>query len=370
MAVLALAGCGTAGTAGAQGAAGNPGVDPGTSLGGTPAPGFTLDNQFGQPMSLRQFRGKVVLLGFEDSRCTTVCPLTTQEMLLAKQLLGPAGSQVQLLGVDANPVATAVSDVMAYSRAHGLVNQWDFLTGPKARLAAVWKEYHIYAAAVHGQVDHEPALFVIDQRGRERELYLTAVVYASIWQQAQVLAGEISRLLPGHPRVARQVPLAAVSGLRPSRTVTLPAAWPPGGRVVLGPQRPHLVVFFATWLSELADLRADLTGLNGYVRAARREHLPGLTAVDETVTEPSPGAALVRRYLSHLGQRPSYPVALDTTGRLADGYGVQDQPWYVLTWDGLPVWTHDGAGSWLSPAALIRAVRRAAGKAQGSQGTG
>jgi len=31
--------------------------------------------------------------------------------------------------VDANPAATSVSDVMAYSRAHGMVNQWDFLTG-------------------------------------------------------------------------------------------------------------------------------------------------------------------------------------------------------------------------------------------------
>ncbi len=36
---------------------------------------------------------------------------------------------MQLLRVDANLDATAVSDVMAYSRAHAMVNQWDFLTG-------------------------------------------------------------------------------------------------------------------------------------------------------------------------------------------------------------------------------------------------
>ncbi len=39
-------------------------------------------------MSLSQFRGRVVLLSFEDSECTTVCPLTTQSMVLAKELLG------------------------------------------------------------------------------------------------------------------------------------------------------------------------------------------------------------------------------------------------------------------------------------------
>ena len=52
---------------------------------GVPAPDFRLDNQFGQPMSLSQFRGKVVMLAFDDSECTTVCPLTTQSMVEAKQ---------------------------------------------------------------------------------------------------------------------------------------------------------------------------------------------------------------------------------------------------------------------------------------------
>jgi len=37
---------------------------------------------------------------------------------------GPAGSQVRLLGVDANPDAITTDDVLSYSRTHGLVNQW------------------------------------------------------------------------------------------------------------------------------------------------------------------------------------------------------------------------------------------------------
>ena len=114
----------------------NPNLDLGSSLGNKPAPDFRLRNQFGQPMSLSQFRGKVVMLAFEDSECTTVCPLTTQSMLQAKQLLGPAGSQVQLLGVDANPDAISTADVLSYSRTHGLVNQWNFLTGSLAELKA------------------------------------------------------------------------------------------------------------------------------------------------------------------------------------------------------------------------------------------
>ena len=152
----------------------NPNLDLGSTLGESPAPDFRLQNQFGQAMSLSQFRGKVVMLAFEDSECTTVCPLTTQSMLEAKQLLGAAGDKVQLLGIDANPDATSVADVLAYSRAHGLVNQWDFLTGSLAQLKSAWNLYHIAVQIQQGQIDHTPALFVIDQQGRERKLYSDA----------------------------------------------------------------------------------------------------------------------------------------------------------------------------------------------------
>src|SRR5579875_1638050 len=82
--------------------ASNPYLDSGTSVGDRAAPDFTLRDQFGRRTSLSQYRGKVVLLGFEDAKCTTICPLTTTAMLDAKRMLGAAGSQVVLLGVDAN----------------------------------------------------------------------------------------------------------------------------------------------------------------------------------------------------------------------------------------------------------------------------
>jgi cytochrome oxidase Cu insertion factor (SCO1/SenC/PrrC family) len=365
LAVTLLAGCGAAAGAGnggaqpgpagsgqASAAMSNPGLDPGSSLGGVAAPGITLRNQFGQPMSLQQFRGKVVILAFADSQCTTVCPLTTMSMVEAKQLLGPAGRQVQLLGVDANPRATSVADVLAYSRAHGLVNQWDFLTGPLAQLQAVWRAYHIAVQIQAGQIDHTPALLVIDPQGREREIYLTQMSYASIGQAAQILADEAARLLPGRPHVASQRSLASIPGLGPASPVTLPAV--PSGSVRLAPGQPHLVLFFATWLAETSDLRAHLLALNGYAHAARHGRLPELVAVDEATTEPS--AAAVAGYLAGLGRPLAYPVGLDTTGRLADGFGVQDQPWFALvSAKGAISWHHDG---WLPASALAAAARR------------
>jgi protein SCO1/2 len=335
----------------------NPNLDLGSSLGGTPAPDFRLRNQFGQPMSLSQFRGKVVMLAFEDSECTTVCPLTTQSMLQAKQLLGPAGDQVQLLGVDANPDAISTADVLSYSRTHGLVNQWNFLTGSLAELKATWTRYHIAVQIENDQIDHTPALFVIDQQGRERKLYLTQMAYSSVGQSAQVLAEEIASLLPGHPKVASQQSLASITGQGPSDHLTLPSAGPQGGTVTLGPGQPRLVMFFATWLDEVANLKSELTGMNAYEAAARRAGLPPLVAVDETVVEPS--AQAVRSYLASLGTKLDFPVAMDTTGRVADGYQVQDQPWFALvSASGKIVWSRDG---WLPLPALETAVRQHAG---------
>ena len=375
LAALAVAGCSSAASQGSPSgmtalssanaaAEQNPNLDLGSSLGGRTAPEIKLVNQFGQPMSLSQFRGRVVLLSFEDSECTTVCPLTTQSMVLAKELLGTAGKSVQLLGVDANPAAVKVSDVMDYSRVHGMVNQWDFLTGSAAQLKAVWKAYNIAVQIESGQIDHTPALYVIDSHGREQKLYLTQMAYSSITQSAQVLATEVSSLLPGHPKLSSLKSLAAVPGQTPSDTVTLPAAAPaagapaaggtgsgPADTVTLGPGKARLVVFFATWLSETSDLSTELTGLNAYVKDAASKHLPALTAVDEAVTEPSDAA--VNSYLHQLGSL-SYPVALDETGRLADGYGVQDQPWLVLVdAAGKITWQHDG---WVSLATLENAA--------------
>jgi hypothetical protein len=160
-------------------------------------------------------------------------------------------------------------------------------------------------------------------------------------------------LLPRHPRVASQRSLAYIRGIGPSSALTLPAV--PSGSVHLGPGHPRLVMFFATWLAETSDLRSRLLALDGYARAARHGRLPALVAVDEAVTEPSP--ATVARYLKGLGGPLAYPVVSDATGRLADGYGVQDQPWFTLvSASGTIVWKHDG---WLPVAALEAAARRA-----------
>jgi cytochrome oxidase Cu insertion factor (SCO1/SenC/PrrC family) len=343
----------------------NPNLDPGLALSAV-APGFTLTDQFGRPVSLSSFRGKVVILAFNDAECTTICPLTTTALVDAKDMLGAAASQVQLVGVDANPKATEVEDVLSYSQLHGMTYQWQYLTGSLAQLQSVWKAYSVGVTINQNQTDHEPAIFVINQQGRLEKLYLTQLAYSAVPQLGQLLASEVSSLLPSHPAVHSHLSYATISGTSPATDSTLPSAGG-GGYVSLGPGQPgqgspRLYLFFATWDQEITTLGGQLDALNAYQSAAGAAGLPGLTAIDEGGVEPS--ASALPSFLATLRQPPSYPVAIDGSGQAADGYGVQGVPWFVLTSaDGKVIWSWEVSTSgWLSRASLDQHIRVALSK--------
>jgi cytochrome oxidase Cu insertion factor (SCO1/SenC/PrrC family) len=108
---------------------------------------------------------------------------------------GRAGQQVQLIGINANPDATRVSDVHDYSAAHGMLSSWDFLTGSLDQLKQVWKDYHVYVQAIKGNIDHEPAIYLIRPDGREQSIFLTQMAYTATDQQAQVLVSPAGKIL-------------------------------------------------------------------------------------------------------------------------------------------------------------------------------
>ena len=361
LAIVALAVFGGSGPTSSAALATNPELDPGTPL-ARAAPDFTLTDQFGQRVSLHSFRGKVVILAFNDSECTTICPLTTTAMVQAKQMLGSAGSDVQLLGVDANPAATSLEDVRSYSEVHGLMRQWRFLTGSVAQLRRVWKAYAVEADVEHGLISHTPALFVIDPEDREAKLYMTQQSYSAVGQLGQILAQEASELLPSHPRVRSNLSYAQISGISPGMRTSVPRTG--GGTVQLGPDgSPRLFLFFATWDQEVTSLAGHLDALDAYQSQAAGSALPKLTAVDEGSVEPSRSA--LTSFLTALPRPLSYPVGIDQSGRIADGYEVQGEPWFVLaspTGRILWYWEVDTSG-WLSRAALDQHVRGALARA-------
>ena len=61
----------------------------------------------------------------------------------------------------------------AFSAAHDLKDNWRYLIGPRAALAAVWSSYGVGAFADQmggASVSHNDAIYLIDTEGREREI--------------------------------------------------------------------------------------------------------------------------------------------------------------------------------------------------------
>lgn len=145
-----------------------------SDMNGRIAPGFTLTDQHGKPVAVSTFRGKAVLLAFMDSRCTQVCPVVAQEMLLAERDLGSAASRVAFVGVNVDPMGESVTAVQQFSKLHGLskLPNWYFLTGTTAALQAVWKAYGIEVIVPKGatQTEHAAYLYFLDPAGKERYL--------------------------------------------------------------------------------------------------------------------------------------------------------------------------------------------------------
>jgi protein SCO1/2 len=150
------------------------------AIGGFPmtgnlAPDFTLTDQFGHSVTLSSLLGHEVVLAFIDSRCKTLCPLTATILYDARVRLGAeASSRVELVAVNANPTATSVAVVQAWSITHGMLHQWLFLTGAAQQL---WSIYHLYNVYVQvgsdGEVAHDPKTFIIDAQGHERLYFET-----------------------------------------------------------------------------------------------------------------------------------------------------------------------------------------------------
>ena len=329
-------------------------VDPGSSLAGRPAPQFTLTDQFGKKVSLSQFKGKVVILAFVDSQCTTICPLTTESMMRALQMLGPnAASHVQLLGINANPQAISVSDVMTYSKNHNMVNSWHFLTGSLSQLKSLWKKYYIYDQIVKGQIDHTPALYIIGPNGKEQYLFLTPSQYAAVDAQASVLAHQVAKFLPASVKPQLKSVAYHASTIGPDIETALPLA-DGQGNAYIGPGHPQLLVYFASWAP---NVEANLKALDQY---AGTKGAPDTFAIDVLPTEPNnqPNQSLLKAV-----SPKHYQIALDETGNVTDAYNVTDLMWITLT-DGRGhiIWSHDG---WVPIHTLAAKVKSALQKANG-----
>jgi peroxiredoxin len=163
-------------------------------LADTPAPDFTLIDQFGARTSLSEFAGHVTLLTFVDSECEDVCTLTAEALQETLQKLGTDVAAVQLLAVNANPDHFQVADVRAWSVKHGMLHRWRYVTGQPTQLQHIWGEYGVTSHYEDGELEHSALVYVIDGSQRERDVLWMSSLQASVDDEAHELAQAVLSL--------------------------------------------------------------------------------------------------------------------------------------------------------------------------------
>ena len=159
------------------------------------AQGFQLTDFNGQPRSLADFKGKVVVVFFGFTQCPDVCPTTMGEMAQVKKMLGPDGDKLQVLFISIDPERDTPEVLKAYMGSFDPTFIGLYAASPE-QLATLAKNFKIYYKKVDGKtptsysMDHTAASYVYDPQGRLR-------LYARYGSGAEAMASDIRWLLKG-----------------------------------------------------------------------------------------------------------------------------------------------------------------------------
>lgn len=153
---------------------------------------FQLTDHNGQARTLKDFKGKIVVVFFGYTQCPDVCPTTLAELAEVKRSLGADGARLQGVFVTVDPERDTPEVLKAY------MGNFDpafvALRGTPEQLVAVAKDYKVYYKKVEGKtptsytMDHSAGSFIYDTQGRLR-------LYTRYGSGAQALADDVRLLL-------------------------------------------------------------------------------------------------------------------------------------------------------------------------------
>jgi len=156
------------------------------------APPLALHNYLGQPVNIRQYRGKAVLVTFLYTNCPDICPLITSNLRVAQNLMGPkVSAKVQIIAVSVDPHGDTSKAVSAFLARHGMTGRMQYLIGSATELARVWKAWGVGSSRDATQpqfVNHTGIIYGITASGIQTTVYLAEFKPATIVHDVPLLA--------------------------------------------------------------------------------------------------------------------------------------------------------------------------------------
>ena len=156
------------------------------------AQGFAAQDHNGQPRTMADFAGKVVIVFFGYTQCPDVCPTSMQELAEVKRLLGAEGDKLQGLFITLDPERDTPEMLKAYMA--NFDPSFLALHPTPDQLVSITKDFKIYYKKVEGKtatsytLDHSAGSYTFDTQGRVR-------LYNRYGSGAAALADDVKTLL-------------------------------------------------------------------------------------------------------------------------------------------------------------------------------
>ena len=158
---------------------------------------FSLTDHNGQLRSLKDLRGKVVVVFFGFTQCPDVCPTSMQELAEVKAALGADGERLQGIFISVDPERDTLELLKAYME--NFDPSFLALRPTPEQLPALAKDFKIHYKKVDGTtptsytMDHSAGSYLYDPQGRLRVYHRYGSGVEALTEDVRLLLGEAAQ---------------------------------------------------------------------------------------------------------------------------------------------------------------------------------
>jgi len=114
-------------------------------------------------VTMKEYRGRVVVVTFLYSHCKTECPVQAQQI---KGALDDIGRPVPALSVSVDPPGDTPASVKHFNAKMGVSGRLRWVLGSEGQLSRLWKGFAIVPQTP--QQEHMARIVLIDRKGMQR----------------------------------------------------------------------------------------------------------------------------------------------------------------------------------------------------------
>lgn len=153
-----------------------------------PKPGhdFRLLDQEGRETTLRDYRGRVVMMNFFHAGCGNACGSMKELRILARTLGKKMGKEVVFLSLRLDAAEPPSGEARTFDQQWRMGPRWKLLHGPSAAIEELARAYGLYIKKIEtgagnnrGAIEYSDVVLFLDQEGRLRKRALPHLLQLS-----------------------------------------------------------------------------------------------------------------------------------------------------------------------------------------------